>query len=116
MVYYNLTTRLGLKGELEDDGRRPLSQARISFRGMSCNCKGLTCNCCAGINVTTFNFDRSACTNFTYDPDDFAIKLAIMMNEKVVYTNSVSGEQLNNFRIFKENIRILSLILFNNNT
>lgn len=92
MAYYNLTTRLGLTGELEDTGRRPLVNTRISFRGLGCNCESLTCDCCAGINLTSINFSRRACTNFTYDPHEFAIKLAIMMNENVVYTNSFSGE------------------------
>ncbi|EFN82432.1 hypothetical protein EAI_01576 [Harpegnathos saltator] len=92
MVYYNLSTRLGLRAELEDTGRRPSANARISFRGLECNCVNLTCGCCAGINMTAINFDRHACTNFTYNPEEFAIKLAIIMNERVVYTNSLSAK------------------------
>lgn len=91
MVYYNSETRLGLKSELEDDGRIPLS--RVAYRGISCNCGGLTCGCCTGINITTINFDRHACTNFTYYPEDFAINVKLIMNEKVLLsTGPLSGK------------------------
>ncbi|CAL1689782.1 unnamed protein product [Lasius platythorax] len=82
MVYYDPNTRLGLKGELEDHGRDPLPG--IAFHGVGCNCENFTCGCCTGINITAFNFDRHACTNFTYIPEDFAIKLKFIMNEKVL--------------------------------
>ncbi|XP_032670184.1 uncharacterized protein LOC116843672 [Odontomachus brunneus] len=92
MVYYNLTTRLGLRAELEETSRHPLFNPKISFRGLGCNCQSLTCSCCAGINMTAINFDHRVCTNFTYDPNEFAIKLAVIMNENVVYTNSLSAK------------------------
>ncbi|KAL6438188.1 hypothetical protein ACFW04_004418 [Cataglyphis niger] len=85
MVYYDPNTRLRLKGELED-GRDPLP--RISFHGAGCNCGNFTCGCCTGINITTFNFDRHVCTNFTYIPEDFAIKLKFIINERVVLSTS----------------------------
>ncbi|XP_014467432.1 PREDICTED: uncharacterized protein LOC106740678 [Dinoponera quadriceps] len=92
MVYYNLATQTGLKGELENTGRHPLTNARISFRGLGCNCLGLTCACCTGINLTAINFNRRTCTNFTYDPDEFSIKVAIMMNEREVFAYSLSAK------------------------
>ncbi|RLU15646.1 hypothetical protein DMN91_011400 [Ooceraea biroi] len=82
MTYYDPTTRLGLKGKLENVGRDPLSG--VAFRGIACNCEGPTCSCCAGVNITTFNFDRRACTNFTYFPEDFAVNVTFMVNDKVL--------------------------------
>lgn len=90
MTYYNPITRLGLKGKLEDVGRDPLS--RIAFRGVGCNCESTTCGCCAGVNITAFKFDHRACTNFTYFPEDFAINVTFMVNDKVlVKTGVLSG-------------------------
>lgn len=89
MIYYNPNTRLGLKGELEV-GRNPLP--RIAFHGVGCSCNNLTCGCCTGVNITAFNFDHHACTNFTYIPEDFAIKFKFIMNEKVLSTGVISGE------------------------
>ncbi|XP_072756826.1 uncharacterized protein [Anoplolepis gracilipes] len=87
MVYYNPNTQLGLKGELESVGRHPLP--RISFHGAGCNCENLTCGCCTGINITAFNFDRHACTNITYMPEDFGIKLKFIINERVLVSTGV---------------------------
>ncbi|KAM0735657.1 hypothetical protein ACS0PU_010805 [Formica fusca] len=90
MVYYDPNTRLRLKGELEDS-RDPVP--RISFHGAGCNCENFTCGCCTGVNITTFNFDRHACTNFTYIPEDFAIKLKFIINERVLLsTGAISAK------------------------
>lgn len=90
MIYYNPTTRLGLKGKLEDVGRDPSSG--VAFRGIACSCEGPTCGCCAGINITAFKFDRRACTNFTYVPEDFAVNVTFMVNDRVlIRTGALSG-------------------------
>ncbi|XP_053999749.1 uncharacterized protein LOC128887654 [Hylaeus anthracinus] len=87
--YYDVKTGIGLKAELEDSGRDPLT-VKVGFRGLPCHCEQLTCSCCTGINMTAINFNRRACTKFTYDPSEFAIKLALSMNEREIYTNSFS--------------------------
>lgn len=89
--YYNPGTRVGLKAELEDSGRNPFA-AKIAFRGLSCQCEQLLCSCCAGINVTAIKFNRVTCTKLTYDPQVLGIKMAFTMNEREIYTNTVSGE------------------------
>ncbi|XP_076237195.1 uncharacterized protein LOC143180979 [Calliopsis andreniformis] len=89
--YYNPETGVGLKAEFEDSGRDP-EIARIAFRGLSCLCDGLICNCCAGINLTAIHFDRRACTKFVYDPSEFALKIVLSMNEREIYTNSISAK------------------------
>jgi len=91
MLYYNPITQLGLKGKVEDVGRDPSSG--VAFRGIGCNCEGLTCGCCAGVNITSFKFDRRACTNFTYFPQDFAINVTFTVNDKVLLkTGLLSGK------------------------
>jgi len=91
MVFYDPNTHLALKGALENISRGPFPG--IGFRGIKCNCENLTCGCCSGINVTRFNIDHHACTNFTYSPEDFAIKLKLIINEReILSTGSISGE------------------------
>ncbi|XP_011880363.1 PREDICTED: uncharacterized protein LOC105568904 [Vollenhovia emeryi] len=87
MVFYDPMTQLSLKGALENIGRGPFSG--VGFRGVKCDCEGLTCGCCSGINVTTFNFNRKACTNFTYYPENLAIKLNFVLNDKEIVTSGV---------------------------
>lgn len=89
--YYDPESGVGLKAELEDSGRDPLT-VKVGFRGLPCHCENLTCSCCAGVNLTAINFDRRACTKFTYEPSEFAINMALTMNEKEIYTNSLSGK------------------------
>ncbi|XP_071641026.1 uncharacterized protein [Temnothorax longispinosus] len=90
-VFYDPNTRLGLKGALERIGRDPFPA--IGFRGVKCNCEGFTCGCCSGINITLFNLDRRTCTNFTYSPEDFAIKFNLIVNEReVLSTGSLSAK------------------------
>ncbi|KAK2576881.1 hypothetical protein KPH14_005507 [Odynerus spinipes] len=90
--YYDPTTGLELKGELQDSGRNPLQSPKIIFRGLPCFCDNLTCGCCAGVNLTAVNFNRRACTKFTYDPDEFAVNMAFSMNEKEVFSSSLSAK------------------------
>ncbi|XP_043253289.1 uncharacterized protein LOC122397888 [Colletes gigas] len=87
--YYDPITGVGLKAEFEDSGRDPLT-VKIAFRGLSCNCENLICTCCAGVNITAINFNRSVCTKFTYDPLELAIKMTLITNEREIYTNSFS--------------------------
>lgn len=89
-VFYDPNTRVALKGALEKVGREPFPG--IGFRGIKCNCEGLTCGCCSGINITKLNFDQRACTNFTYSPEDFAIKAKFILNEKEIVTATISGK------------------------
>ncbi|XP_046601264.1 uncharacterized protein LOC107218935 isoform X2 [Neodiprion lecontei] len=89
-VYYNPDTKQPLKSEIEDASRLP--NTRIGFRGMPCNCEGYSCGCCAGINITRLGLDQKACTNLTYDPYDFAIKMQVTMNNMTIYTNQLSAK------------------------
>ncbi|KAG7206798.1 hypothetical protein KM043_000708 [Ampulex compressa] len=91
-AYYDPSTGVELKGELEDSSRLPLSAVRIAFRGLPCNCEQLTCGCCAGVKLSAINLDQRACTNFTLDPQEFAIKMAVIMNQREIYAHSLSAK------------------------
>ncbi|XP_015429177.1 PREDICTED: uncharacterized protein LOC107185915 [Dufourea novaeangliae] len=87
--YYDPETGVGLMPELEGSGRNPAS-FRIGFRGIPCQCENLECNCCVGVNLNVINFNRKACTKFTYDPSTFTLNTVLSMNEREIYTNTLS--------------------------
>nr|XP_050851519.1 uncharacterized protein LOC127064470 isoform X2 [Vespula vulgaris] len=88
--YYDPTTGLELNGQPEDVERTPFQLPKLIFRGMPCFCNNMTCGCCAGVNLTAINFNRRACTKFTYDPQEFAINMSFNMNEKEIFSSSLS--------------------------
>jgi len=90
MVFYNLNTQMPLQGALEYGSRNPFPG--VGFRGVKCDCDGLTCGCCSGINITRFNINQQVCTNFTYQPEDLAIQFKFVLNNReVVSTGAISG-------------------------
>ncbi|XP_015593819.1 uncharacterized protein LOC107267088 [Cephus cinctus] len=89
-AYYDPKSGVAFQGQLEDAGRLPFT--RIGFGGLPCACQDLSCGCCVGINITTIKFDRRACTNFTYDPDEFSIRMDVTMNEKQIFSNGISAK------------------------
>ncbi|XP_075215233.1 uncharacterized protein LOC142321126 [Lycorma delicatula] len=64
----------------------------LRYGWLPCSCQSLTCGCCANININMFNFQRKGCMNFTYDPDEFALNMDMLMNDKSIYHNSISGK------------------------
>lgn len=92
MVYFNPFTKLSdLKGEVEDANIHPLALSKVAYRGLSCNCNGYTCGCCAGINITSLSLDRRACANIMYIPEELALKVAMTIDDKEIYATNVSG-------------------------
>ncbi|XP_012541081.1 uncharacterized protein LOC105839360 [Monomorium pharaonis] len=93
-VFYDPNTKLALKGVLEKVGRDPFPG--IGFRGVKCNCDqstiNFTCECCGGLNITRFNFERNACTNLTFYSEEMAIKVKFIVNDKELATGSISGK------------------------
>ncbi|XP_060516215.1 uncharacterized protein LOC132695775 [Cylas formicarius] len=65
---------------------------RLAFRSNGCTCQQLTCGCCLGINLNQFQFNREGCMNFTYDPQEFAVTMEMIMDENTVFTNSFSAK------------------------
>jgi len=54
-----------------------------------CECNGGVCGCCSRILYDRWK--QKACVNITYDPDEFSFTANIMMNDRVLYTRTVSG-------------------------
>ncbi|TGZ49862.1 Uncharacterized protein DBV15_09474 [Temnothorax longispinosus] len=52
-----------------------------------CQCGGGVCGCCSRIV-----YGQKACVNVSYDPDEFSFTAKIMMNDRVLYTRTVSGK------------------------
>lgn len=55
-----------------------------------CQCRDGVCGCCSRILYDRWK--QKACANITYDPDEFSFTVDILMNDKVLYTRTVSGE------------------------
>nr|XP_003702276.1 PREDICTED: uncharacterized protein LOC100880144 [Megachile rotundata] len=55
-----------------------------------CQCGGGLCGCCSKILFDSWN--QKACVNVTYDPDEFSFTAKILMNDRVLYTRTVSGK------------------------
>ncbi|CAK9804434.1 hypothetical protein ANTQUA_LOCUS4089 [Anthophora quadrimaculata] len=65
------------------------SQVTATRQG-PCQCGGGVCSCCSRILFDTFK--QKACVNVTYEPDEFAFTAKISMNDRVLYTRTVSGK------------------------
>ncbi|XP_046821474.1 uncharacterized protein LOC124425319 [Vespa crabro] len=90
--YYDPMTGLELNGKPEDVERSPNQLPKLIFRGIPCFCNNMTCGCCTGVNITRINFNRRACTKFTYDPQEFSINMSFSMNEKEIFSSSLSAK------------------------
>ncbi|EFN82430.1 hypothetical protein EAI_01574 [Harpegnathos saltator] len=55
-----------------------------------CQCSGGVCGCCSRILYNAWK--QKACVNVTYDPDEFSFTAKILMNDRVLYTRTVSGK------------------------
>ncbi|KAK1131340.1 hypothetical protein K0M31_017627 [Melipona bicolor] len=55
-----------------------------------CQCGGGVCGCCSRILYDTWK--QKACVNVTYDPDEFSFTAKVSMNDRVLYTRTVSGK------------------------
>ena len=93
MYYYNIETGQPLCGEVVPIEKNNLQ--KIVFRNMPCSCSNLSCSCCAGINLSNFNFNRRLCSKMTYIPNDFAIDMEFTMNDQTIFNRKISGNILN---------------------
>ncbi|XP_015512466.2 uncharacterized protein LOC107218938 [Neodiprion lecontei] len=67
------------------------AQAQVTAtREGPCHCANGVCGCCSRILLSTFR--QKACVNVTYEPDDFRFTANVLMNDRVLYTRSVSGK------------------------
>ncbi|CAH2239528.1 jg21532 [Pararge aegeria aegeria] len=61
-----------------------------STESRRCSCYLGVCKCCTGFLMDLFN--QKACMKVTYHPGDFAFDVAMSINDRVLYENSVSGK------------------------
>ncbi|XP_046821475.1 uncharacterized protein LOC124425321 [Vespa crabro] len=55
-----------------------------------CQCALGVCGCCSRILFSTWK--QKACVNVTYDPDEFSFTANVLMNDRVLYTRTISGK------------------------
>ncbi|PSN44552.1 hypothetical protein C0J52_18380 [Blattella germanica] len=67
-------------------------QEKMKLTRRTCSCLGFSCGCCASMNIQTFNFNRYACMNLTYDPYDFAVTSKMIMNDSEIFTTTFSAK------------------------
>lgn len=66
------------------------TQNGTSSTNRRCVCDKGICKCCTGYFLDLLN--QKACMRVTYHPGDFAFDVAMSLNNRVLYENSLSGE------------------------
>lgn len=69
--------------------QNPETGAQNSTSSRRCSCSLGVCKCCTGYLMDLIN--QKACMKVTYHPGDFAFDVAMSMNDRILYENSVSG-------------------------
>lgn len=70
--------------------RQEESSNETSTAVEGCLCDNGVCKCCTGYVMGLFN--QKACMQVTYNPGDFAFDVAMTLNERVLYENTMSGK------------------------
>ncbi|XP_045450567.1 uncharacterized protein LOC123659367 [Melitaea cinxia] len=70
--------------------QNPETSAQNSTSSRRCSCSLGVCKCCTGYLLDLIN--QKACMKITYHPGDFAFDVAMSMNDRILYENSVSGK------------------------
>ncbi|KAF4529307.1 hypothetical protein B566_EDAN011401 [Ephemera danica] len=93
-----VTTETAPPEEFRDSGnetlpwwrRRPYPLRQSLPR--QCQCEDFQCGCCAGIEMMRLNISRRGCLNFRYDPDEFSIEMEMLMNDRTLFSRSISAK------------------------
>lgn len=56
----------------------------------ACKCGGGVCSCCSKLLYDRWK--QKACVEVIYEPDEFSFTAKVMLNDRVLYTRSVSGK------------------------
>ncbi|XP_038207768.1 uncharacterized protein LOC119829371 [Zerene cesonia] len=70
----------------QDDGQN----GSTTSSNRRCTCSLGVCKCCTGYVLDLFK--QKACMKVTYHPGDFAFDVAMSMNDRILYENSMSGK------------------------
>lgn len=73
------------------NGTDTASAQVTAVREGQCKCAFGVCSCCSRFLLDTWR--QKACVNVTYDPDEFSFTANILMNDRVLYTRTVSGNK-----------------------
>lgn len=71
-----------------------------------CYCVGGLCACCSKLLFSAWK--QSTCVNVTYDPDEFSFTTKVLMNDRILYTRTISG----NIFIHRQKILFNLLLLY----
>lgn len=67
----------------------PNNPAGVLVQRLPCTCRNGICGCCTGFLLNIFR--SKACMNITYIPEEFAFEVKMLMNDRVLYKNMLSG-------------------------
>ncbi|XP_026732112.1 uncharacterized protein LOC113496919 [Trichoplusia ni] len=90
-IYYDLDTNTTIRKMMPRPWYQPGWRLRLPFRGGRCNCDGLKCNCCSGMRIPAFNFDRQTCADLVFDPNEGLLDLEVTMNNESIFHRSYSA-------------------------
>ncbi|KAJ8736497.1 hypothetical protein PYW08_007153 [Mythimna loreyi] len=90
-IYYDIDSNTTIRKMMPRPWYQPGWRLRLPFRGGKCNCDGLKCNCCSGMRIPAFNFDRQTCAELTFDPSEGYLDLDVKMNNESIFHKSYSG-------------------------
>nr|XP_012138234.1 PREDICTED: uncharacterized protein LOC105662181 [Megachile rotundata] len=87
--FTNLDTGVALDGHYSTEISDSHEIQVFSFRGVGCNCNKLTCECCAGIDVSWLPTTKG-CISIVYLPGSSAVKIALILNNKELISKTIS--------------------------
>ncbi|XP_060804669.1 uncharacterized protein LOC132902699 [Amyelois transitella] len=77
--------------QTEQTSQNSTSSSSSESTGLGpCSCAMGVCKCCTGYVLDLFN--QKACMKVTYTPGDFAFDVAMSLNDRILYENSMSGK------------------------
>lgn len=91
--YEDVQTVLIPEGKLKR-GSAKQTGGIFQFGYHPCHCLSGVCSCCTGILLDLLK--TNGCMNVTYIPEEFAFELKMMINDRVLYKNTVTGNIIPN--------------------
>lgn len=86
---YNINQNIWKNPETSNSSSVSTSQISATKQG-PCNCGGGLCECCSRLLFNVWK--QTACVKVSYDPDEFSFTAKVLMNERLLYTRTVSGK------------------------
>ncbi|KAK0080508.1 hypothetical protein PV325_013842 [Microctonus aethiopoides] len=90
-IYYNLSNHQQLEVMLNESEKLPNQNLKFYSRGAPCECQHLTCSCCTGMKLGPVDFNKT-CAKVVVLPEEFSMQIFLMMDEKVLATQTFSGK------------------------